>query len=215
MEKLAHNIAETIAINLHYDDDKKAVIAYGLAAIFQMASIFVITSIIGLLCGFWMESMVVFLAVGFLRKSTGGAHSKTFQGCMIISIFSIALLSFLARYILDINNIREKLFVIIAVTVAYFFSFIMVYELAPVDSPEKPIVRKEKIALLRRKSFVTLGLYGCIALSLIFLSKNNPRFISISISFCFATLWQVFTLTKTGIHLIHKIDSKFIIHTKI
>jgi len=99
LEKLAHNISEIISKKLGYDDDKQSVIAYGLTAIFQMFSIFLIVSIIGIIGRFWAECMVIFLAVGLLRKATGGAHSETMQGCLVISIFSISFLAFLSKYL--------------------------------------------------------------------------------------------------------------------
>ena len=207
MEALSKSIAETISNKLQYDSDKKAVIAYGLSAIFQMVTIFVITSVIGLAGGFWIESMVIFLSVGILRKSTGGAHSQTFQACLIISIFSISLLSFLSSYILPVNT--TNIYIVAVILLVFLVSFIFIYKLAPVDSPAKPIVKKEKIIRLRKNSIATLLVYLAIALICFYFSSIIPFLLKISISLCFATLWQVFTLTKPGHRTIAAIDKKF------
>ena len=208
MEKLSLNIAEAISKSLNYNNDKKEVIAYGLAAIFQMISIFIITFIIGLFAGFWIESMIIFMSVGLLRKATGGAHSQTFQGCMIISIFSIFFLSFLAHYLIPIHYNISNVFIPI-VLIIYGFSFYIVYKLAPVDTPAKPIVKKEKIRMLRRKSFTTLAIYFIISMTLIIFSDFYSKNVNISLSFCLSTLWQVFTLTKSGSKIINLVDRKF------
>jgi len=101
------------------------------------------------------------------------------------------------------------LYFLIPLSVIYCFSFFLIYKLAPVDSPKKPIVKKEKIKLLRRKSFMTLLTYFLISVILVLLSKYDIKLINVSISLAFATLWQVFTLTKSGNKFIDTIDYKF------
>lgn len=209
MEKLSQNISNIIAAKLNYDDEKRAVIQYGLAAIFQFIGIFVITSIIGLFAGFWIESMVIFLSVGMLRKSTGGAHSETFQGCMIISILSICVLSILARYLIPINYPGIKYYIVAFVLLAFTYSFFIIHKKAPIDSPNKPIKKPEKIKRLRRNSFITLFIYFIAAITLAFLADLTIKNISVSLSITFATLWQVFTLSKAGFCFINVIDKKF------
>ncbi len=208
MEKLAHSIAVIIATKLNYDQDKKAVIEYGLIAIFQIVSIFIVSSIIGFFAGFWVESMVIFLAVGLLRKSTGGAHSQTMLGCLIISIISISFMAFIATYLIPIS-FKVNIYILFPLIFLIFaFCFIVAYQLVPVDSPNKPITKKEKIFKLRRNTFLTLFIYFIIAEILVCFSKSNV-IIDISICLCFATLWQAFTLTKTGHIIVGTIDSKF------
>lgn len=209
MEKLANNISDRIAEKLGYDGEKRSVIAYGLIAIFQMLSIFAITSVIGIVGKFWLESMVIFLAVGILRKSTGGAHSNTFQSCIILSIFSISFLGFLANHIF-LFNFRRMAYYAVSFSLLFLVCFWLVYRLAPVASPKKPIVKPEKIRRLRIGSIVTLAVYYAVTLCLVFLSARfeNPKLINIATSLMFAALWQVFTLTKTGHKVISQIDGK-------
>ena len=207
MEILAFNIAEKIAVEMNYDEDKKAVIAYGLTAIFQMATIFAVISIIGILFGFWYESIVIFLGVGIIRKSTGGAHSQTMKGCLVISVLSITILSTMARYFFALPfskyvNFGISIFV-------FIFCFIIFYIRVPVDSPNKPIVRPEKIRKLRRQSFLILTIFFLLSIVLIILTTWYNRFYSIAISIRLSMLWQLFTLTRIGAQFIGKVDSKF------
>lgn len=209
MEKLAHSLSEIIALRLNYDEDKKAVIEYGLTAIFQIVSMFIVSSIIGLLAGFWIESMVIFLAVGLLRKSTGGAHSQTMQGCMIISVFSISFMAFIATYVIPLTFKTNKYILIPLFIVLFLFCIIVAYRLVPIDTPNKPITKIEKIKKLRRNTFSTLIAYFLISEILAILFIDNVVLVDISIALCLATLWQVFTLTKIGHIVIGTIDSKF------
>lgn len=206
IETLAHKIAEKIALQLDYDDDKKAVVAYGLIAILQMVTIFIIITIIGILFDFWYECMIIFIGVGIIRKSTGGAHSKTLNGCIIISILSVTMLSALSRYLLCLPiNIYVNLGISIFV---FVISFIIFYLRVPIDSPNKPIVKPEKIRRLRKQSFFILILFFLLTITFIELATFYKRFYSIAFSVRLTMLWQLFTLTEIGTLLLGKIDSK-------
>lgn len=207
MEKMAYDLSEKIAIQLHFDDEKKAVIAYGLTAIFQMFFIAILASIIGIIGHFWLESMILFLVVGIIKKSTGGAHSETMFGCILISVFSITFLAMISRYVFyfPINQ-----YINIGISVIIFaFSYIVFYRRVPVDSPNKPIVKPEKIKRLRRQSFFLLTLFTFLSVFLLFLAPDYYRLYSIIFSIRFAIIWQSFTLTQIGIKSIAKFDSKF------
>lgn len=205
IEKLAHNLAEKIALQLEYDEDRKAVLAYGLMAISQISTIFIIISIIGVLFDIWYESMIIFLGVGIIRKSTGGAHASTMNSCTLISVFSISMLSMISRYLLGISvNIYINLGVTIIV---YIMCFIIFYRRVPVDTPNKPIVKAEKIKRLRKQSFLLLTVGLILSIICIILTKYDTRFYSIAVSIRLAMLWQLMTLTKTGAAVLSKIDS--------
>ncbi|SHJ08644.1 accessory gene regulator ArgB-like protein [Parasporobacterium paucivorans] len=196
MERWAKRTAERISLQMKYDEDKKAVIAYGLTAMIQMATIFVIISIFGLFFGFWMESVVIFLGVGIIRKSTGGAHSATMLGCILISVSSISLLSAAARYIFDISiNIYLNCFVSIFI---YLLCFVVFYLRVPVDTPNKPIVKPEKIKRLRKQSFLILTAFFLLSMVCVFLTGWNTRFFSLAVIIRLTMLWQALTLTRLG-----------------
>ncbi len=207
MENFAHNLSDKIALQMQLDDDKKSVIAYGLTAIFQMTTIAVLVSIMGLLCNFWYESMILFIGVGIIRKSTGGAHSQTMVGCLIISVFSIILLSVLSRYVF---YFPINIYINIGISVmVYALCFIVFYKRVPVDTPNKPINNPDKIKRLRRQSFIILVIFFLLSIITMLFTSISYRFYSIAASIRLAMLWQLFTLTKHGAKFINKIDSEF------
>lgn len=207
MEKLAHNIANKIAVYLGYDDEKKSVIAYGLTAIFQIITLFVIITIVGLIFDIWYESFIIFISVGIIRKSTGGAHSETMYGCILISVLNIVILSSLSRYILNYPlNIYVNLLISILIYVLCLFTF---YTRVPIASPKKPITNSEKIKRLRNQSYITITIFFIISIIFVLLAEKIARFYSIAFSIRLAMLWQLFTLTDFGMIFINKIDLKF------
>jgi accessory gene regulator B len=207
LETLAKNIAEKIALQMDFDEDKKAVIGYGLTAIFQMVTIFMIISVFGILFHFWYESILIFFGVGIIRKSTGGAHSETMNGCIIISVLSVTMLSALSRYLLGfpMNRFANSVFSVII----YILCLIVFYYRVPVDSPNKPIVKPEKIRRLRRQSFLIITVFFLSSVAFIFFSTGNNRFYSIAVSIRLTMLWQLLTLTAAGARFFGNIDSKY------
>lgn len=204
IEVLAHKIAEKIVLQLDFDDDKKSVIAYGLIGILQMMTIFIIITMIGVIFDFWYEAIIIFVGVGLIRKSTGGVHAGSMMSCNILSVVIVTVLSALSRYILDIPF---NTYVNLGLTILVFvICFIIFYLRVPVDSPNKPITKPEKIRRLRKQSFLTLSLLILISSTLILFSAYNERFYSITVSIRLILLWQSLTLTKVGALFIGKID---------
>lgn len=209
METFAQNIAAKIAAQMDFDDNKKAVVAYGLTAILQMLTILVIISVIGLIFGFWYECILIFTGVGIIRKSTGGAHSQSMFGCIIISVSSITVLSSLSRYLFGFQTV--PLLNLLESVLVYSICILIFYLRVPVDTPNKPILKQEKIKRLRRQSFIILTIFFILSAAVIFPAEQNQRFFSIGASIRLTLLWQMFTLTKTGGLIFGKIDSKIML----
>ncbi len=179
-------------------------IAYGFIAILQMASIFTIISIIGAIFDFRYESILIFLGVGIIRKSTGGAHASSINSCMVISVLSITMLSTMSRYLLCVPiDLYINVFISLII---FVICFIVFYLRVPVDSPNKPIVKLEKIVRLRKQSFIILTVCCFISIVFALLTSYDIRFYSIAVSIRLAVLWQTMTLTKTGAVIINRID---------
>lgn len=191
-------------MQLSLDQEKRSVIAYGLIGLLQVTTLFIIIAIIGILSDSFYESMFIFLGVGFMRKSTGGAHSKTMMGCNTVSILSIALLAIASRYLLS-TPIGS--YVNSGITMMVFLlGFVIFYLRVPVDSPNKPIVTIEKIKRLRKESFSKLFLFFILTVVSIQLADTHERFYSIASSIRVAMIWQAITLTVTGTYLLSKLD---------
>lgn len=207
MEKLAKGLADNIGKNLQYDSEKTAVVAYGLTAAFQMFTIFFVLSIVGSIWGFWAEGMIIFILVGLLRKSVGGAHSKTFTGCVTYSIFFISLMAFLSHYLANPDLLY---YYVVFSCLSFGISYFIIYRKAPVDSPNKPIRKKEKIKRLRINAFITITIYLIAVAVLYYFSGENLRFSGYGMSITMAVLWQTFMLIEPGHRFVQIIDRKLV-----
>lgn len=205
IEVLANKIADGIALQLSLEAEKRSVIAYGVIGILQVTALLIMITIIGLISGTLYESLIIFASVAFIRKSTGGAHSKTMIGCNTVSVLSIALLAISSRYLLGTpidSYVNSGITVI-----AFFIGYVIFYLLVPVDSPNKPIVTPKRIERLRKESFSKLFLFFLLTIASILLADTHERFYSIASSIRVAMIWQAMTLTETGTLLLSKLDS--------
>lgn len=206
IEALAHKISYKITHQLNLDDERKAVIAYGLTGLLQLIALILIVAIIGILFDFFLEGMIILFSVGFMRKSTGGAHSKTMNGCNALSVLSISLLAAGSRYILNTSMNPAAEYII--TLVVFGISIIVFYQRVPMDNIKKPITNTEKIKRLRKQSFYKLLFFFLITVLLIRLTNVHERFYSLASSIKMAMIWQSITLTKSGGHILSWIDLK-------
>lgn len=212
MEKLIKKIADITAEKLGYDEEKAAVISYGLLALSQMLTLLVLSSLIGIVFGCLLECFIVYLFAGILRKFTGGVHSKTLLGCMVIAVFIIGLLGIFSKYALigvfNLLIISKSLYylVYIAATLLFLPCIILVYKVAPVESPNKPIRKPEKRKKLKKQSIIAVIVLFILVIALLMIAPNNIAFFTAAVALCVSTIWQCFTLTKLGHNFIGAID---------
>ncbi len=207
MEKIARKIAANLAKSLHYDEEQEAVIAYGMIAITQIVVTIILITIIGILAGVWIEALIITFSVSILRKYSGGSHAKTLELCTAIGvIYSVGFAS-IAKYILAPSISLEILTLLGIIT--YAFAYLTIYRLAPVDTPNKPIVTTEKRKRMKKASFIVISLYAVFSIFSLFIGSNNIFYIGIYISLIFGVLWQILTLTKLGAKITSIINSFF------
>ena len=195
MEKLANKLSVLIAKQQNSSEEQRRVIEYGLTAMLQMITIFIIILVSGLLLGAFFEAIVIFCAVGFLRKSTGGAHSSTMIGCTVFSCINIICLSLFAHYG---AQYIPTMYILLLGGFAYIVCFIIAYKKVPVDCENKRIRKPEKIKRLRTQSFIKIILYALMSFAWVLISKNSLLSLSVFLAFNLSTAWQVFTLTDLG-----------------
>lgn len=207
METLAKKMAQSIGKSLGKTEEEIAVIAYGLIGILQFSTIFVLSSIIGLIFGFWLETAIVFLSVGFLRRLTGGAHSSGIYSCLVYSVFFVCGISAISYYLLAQLAWQINLGLLVAV---YLFGYVTVALKAPVTPPNKPCRSEQKRKRLRRGSFIVLTLFLAASLMCVLLGwKWNARCYSIGLSLVLSTLWQITMMTAVGKGFVELIDGLF------
>ena len=206
MEHLARKMAASIGRSLGRSDEEIAVMAYGFIGILQFFAIFLCSLVIGILFGFWIETVVVFLSVGFLRRFTGGAHSSGIYHCLVYSVFFVSIISAAAHYWLPLLPMPVNGVICGAI---FAFGYVMIALKAPVTPPNKPCRTEKKRKRLRRGAFLSLSLFAIFVL-LTFIAQNYiSRLFTIGLSLAVSTLWQVTMMTKAGAAFVTCFDSLF------
>ncbi|WP_288222026.1 accessory gene regulator ArgB-like protein [uncultured Clostridium sp.] len=207
LELLCKNISYNLKKELNLDEDKRSIIEYGLYAVLHMIISILTVGIFGKIFGVMYEALIISFVQAILRKYSGGVHASTPFNCIVIGV----IVSVLPGYF--IKNINLNINYIIAIgVILYITSLIIIYKLAPVDSPNKPIKKEEKIKKLKKSSLILLSIYMIIVCYniLMYYIKDNEIFLIYSACIYAGILWQVFTLTRYGHTLVNILDSLLI-----
>ncbi|WP_300382278.1 accessory gene regulator ArgB-like protein [Clostridium sp.] len=207
IKEVSEKIACNLKINLNLDEDKYEVISYGLYAFIHMTLSIVFVILFGAIFGVVIESLLISLTAAILRKYSGGAHASKELSCTIIGV----IVSIIPAIALENSSINIKNTMLISFLVFVVASY-LIYKLAPVDSPNKPIKSEKKIRRLKKGSLITLGIYMILVIINILLSikLQSTKLLIYSLCISFGVLWQSFTLTKLGHIVLNGMDSFFI-----
>jgi accessory gene regulator B len=207
LELLCKNISYNLKKELNLDDDKRSIIEYGLYAVIHMLISILSVAIFGKIFGVMYEALIISFVEAILRKYSGGVHASTPFNCILIGIIVAVLPAYLIKSInLNIN------YIVFIGAILYITSLIIIYKLAPVDSPNKPIKKEQKIKKLKKSSLIVLSIYMiivCYNIVMYYIS-NSQIFLIYSVCIYAGILWQVFTLTRYGHILVGILDSLLI-----
>ena len=208
MERIAGRIADNIAAFLKCDEERRAVIAYGLYAILHTSFTIAVIIILGIVAGTPVEILIVCFSASILRKYSGGAHADTSWLCTAVSAVYCLLTALTAAKLL--SEIYHPLVMAAAAVLIYGTAFLTIYRKAPVDSAHKPIKTAEKKKKMRRGSFVVLSAYLFISALFFVLGYKYGHLNSYGISMLFGISWQIFTLTESGSATLMKLNVLFV-----
>lgn len=205
---LANSIAEQIAAKLGYNDEQRKVMAYGLGAAIQMLELLIISAVFGLIFDCLYECLIIFLGVGLLRRTTGGAHCSTYMACIMTSSLSICLIALICRWLIP-STIPKWIFIVFGILPAFVCTFAIAYKRVPQASKNKPITNPVKIKRLRKECFITLGVYLALSIVLLLFDWGNGRNITSLCALISVLYWQSFTLTSLSVWLAQTMDQLF------
>ncbi|MEW6574674.1 MAG: accessory gene regulator B family protein, partial [Bacillota bacterium] len=122
---------------------------------------------------------------------SGGAHAKSPLTCILLGTFITPLLGKAAALTAPFLT-PSGIGLIIAA--GFLPSLVVIWRLAPVDSPAKPVAAPEQRRKLRFLSVT--GVLLITAAQLVYLLKGQAHPILLAISL--GLWWQAFTLTRSG-----------------
>ena len=142
--EIVGRLIDTSIIN----SSERELYSYGFFMLLSQILYFILTLMFGILLGIVLQSVVFYVAFQFIRTCAGGIHASSELKCEVATTVSLLLcLGFIK--LCDLYNI--KLVILILTMVAAVFIAI----LCPLDTPEKPLDKKEKI-YFRKKSWIIL-----------------------------------------------------------
>lgn len=207
-EKLSYNIGSGIADALHLDKNKKDVVTYGAYLMLDTLLGIFMVMLLGAICNLFFQTMIFSITTAILRKYSGGAHSTTSFRCATIGAVVPVCFAFIIE---NLNSWIQIPQIVIYMMLTFVYAYVMIIKLAPKDSPSKPIVKEDKIKLLKKKSIWTLHIYLFICLFLLIGSYYFKTFqmLKYMALICSGTLWQSFTLTSLGHSVVYIMEAPF------
>lgn len=203
IEDICKKTSDYIAKELNLDEDRKAVINYGIFAFIHMIICILLVIIFGVIFNVTIEALIISFATSILRKSSGGVHASTPERCAVIGTISTIIMAIIAKYL----HFGYSLNLVIGIIV-FLYAYYIIYKLAPVDSASKPIKNPVKRLRLKKTSIITTTIYLLIVIIDILAYLLTKEYILLTYSICIymGLSWQVFSLTEKGHLVLGKLD---------
>lgn len=194
MPGLPRYIARYLREKLELTSEQEEVALYSLEIFIYTGSAFLGVGLAGWLLGCLPATLIVALTIFVLRCFSGGAHSESPLGCIILSVLLIPLT---AKGVVLSTPFFSLPFLLILIFFGFLLSLFLVWRLAPVDTPAKPVFSESHRRQLRILSLSTVGLVFFIQGGLSYFYPS-PAAVMAILALAAGMLWQVFSLTGPG-----------------
>jgi accessory gene regulator B len=160
INKISALLSEEIKLRLNSSDNEKEIYAYSIEVLISLFINLVILSFTAYILKKQAELIIFILFFSVLRSYAGGYHAKTHIECMVLSfcIFMISALS--STYLAEYGEIILISGILLSVTMVFF--------LAPAESENKPLSKKQR-AKYKKISRIIVILLSVSAVCLYFI----------------------------------------------
>ena len=165
VSKLAKNIAHFFVVQKIVEKPKEAIYAYGMELLLSDVLNTLIVLLIALI-SHTLPAVIIFSAIFMgLRKFVGGYHANSHLSC----IFTLVVVMLIFSY--GICNVSEKYAWVVSIGFVVI-SIPVVFNLAPVPHPNKPVSDGKK-AKLKKRSRILILFLSMLAFTLIIFRLNT------------------------------------------
>lgn len=164
----------------NFDEDKLAVIKYGLESIYILVTKTIIIFSICFLLGLVKETLVFLLCYNIIRTTSFGLHATKSWICLLSS----ALIFIILPYICTIIKIPFYLKLIIGIILVFF-----IFKNAPADTYKRPIINKKRRLFFK----ICSTILAIIMVTFSLITKNQ----FISNCLIFSIILQSFIISPT------------------
>ena len=176
---------------LNLTPDEEEVALYGLQIVIYTLAGFLTIFLAGWLLGCFWTTLAVCLTAVFLRLFTGGAHSHSPLTCTLLGMVMVPLLGKIAAIT---TPFFTALSLALIVFPGFILSLIIIWRLAPVDSPAKPIPSPDYRQRLHFLSIAAVLLLTA-GQSFLLIKGQAP---AVVLALSLGLWWQAFALTRAG-----------------
>lgn len=183
--------AAYLKAKLNFTPDEEEVARYGLQILVYTLTGFITICLAGWLLGCFWTTLAVCLTAALLRLFTGGAHSNSPLTCTLLGMVVVPLLGKIAALTAPFFTPQSLTLIVVP---GLILSLTIIWRLAPVDSPAKPITSLE-----HRKKLRFLAMAAVLLLTsgqALLLIKGQALTVVLALSL--GLWWQAFTLTQAG-----------------
>lgn len=148
INKLSKLFTDRLFVNGAITEDEQELYIYGFFMLLSQLMYLTLACLFGFILECLVESIVFYIAFQIIRRYAGGYHAATETKCEILSTLSI-LVCIISIRLSKAYDTQTALLIISAISSGYIFF------LCPLDTPEKPLSKKE-FKYFRKISRITL-----------------------------------------------------------
>ncbi|MBC1984878.1 accessory gene regulator B family protein [Listeria booriae] len=142
---MATKITKTIFRDREVDEDRFAIVKYGVEIFLVNVTKGIIVYLAAALLGMLWQTLVVHLSYLLIRRHSFGLHAKTSLGCTITSVVMFVILPYFVKEV----QLSEWMIVLISGLILLNIAIF-----APSDTENMPLFNAQKRHVLRRKSIL-------------------------------------------------------------
>lgn len=156
INNLAKRFADRLLANSSISEDEQELYIYGLFMLLSSLMYLILACFLGCILGCVLESIIFYVAFQFIRRYAGGYHASTEMRCEILSTLSILA----CIVVLRLSMTYDFQFALLVVSAV---SAVCIAVLCPLDTPEKPLSKKE-FKYFRKISWLILSVISLVVI---------------------------------------------------
>ncbi len=145
-DRIINNVANNYPINMEYRD----VYVYSLERYLSNIFNLIFFGIVALILRIPLETIVFVVFYGPLRKYAGGIHMKSRGLCLVLSVSILVAIIWLSQVVALLSYWRAIAYVLLIITC------ILVFRLAPVDSPRRRLSEQNRRIFRTRSRWIII-----------------------------------------------------------
>lgn len=162
INKISALLSEEIKLRLNSSDNEKEIYTYSIEVLISLFINLIILTFTAYILKKQAELIVFIVFFSGLRSFAGGYHAKTHTECIVLSVCLFIISALGNTYFIKYGKIILILEIL--------FSVVMVFTLAPTESENKPLSKKERVKF-KKISRIFVAILSVTAICLYFLRE--------------------------------------------